>query len=618
MGTIYKVHHNLLDEVRVIKFMRAAVTDNPDVHRRFLQEAKLVTRFKHPNIAAVYDFALDDEGTAYIVMEYVPGLNLRDAADALGTLSLPLVLEIAAQTLDALGYLHRKSVVHRDISPDNIMAVAEDGAIHVKLIDLGIAKALDETDGVTRTGLFLGKLKYASPEQLGALDADERMDGRSDIYSLGVVLYELLTGRQPFTGSNAQSLIAAQLCDPPLDFDLADPDGRIPGGVRALVLRALAKNRAERFATAESMRDTIRDLLRDIPTATLAADVEQWAAAQAREQASEPVQPSTPGAQERVDRRFGMARQTPSPTSAPLSSGPTLASTVEARSRPAPGADPTVVDEAVNVPAARASRSRLPWMISATAAIAAVVLALFVWLDREPAPPERKADVPRIESEQSETLATVPQSSTIEITDATATAVESDRVATATIAEPRAVVPASIRPAPQRQNRVSPPPQARREEVAPQQEPARAEPISQPPAEPQPIRVEVPEVVRTETVAPRTTDTPERAEAPTAEDGVRAALAEFVAAQEALDAGRYVAIFPSATESRIAAAFRSFRSQELTLTIDEVTIDGNRATVRAQEQRTATPKVGSVQRVNAARTFALERRGGRWIVSSIR
>src|SRR4030095_7814491 len=129
-------------------------------------------------------------------MEYIDGVNLTDLLRAAGSPPLPLILEIAHQTLSALGFLHRKNVVHRDVAPYNLRLTRdEDGRPRTKLIDLGIAKPLDNTIDMTSTGVFLGKLKYSSPEQLGVLEAGETLDGRSDLYSLGIVLYELLTDR---------------------------------------------------------------------------------------------------------------------------------------------------------------------------------------------------------------------------------------------------------------------------------------------------------------------------------------------------------------------------------------------------------------------------------------
>ncbi|HEX5134553.1 MAG TPA: serine/threonine-protein kinase, partial [Thermoanaerobaculia bacterium] len=265
MGTIYKVRHRLLDEVRVVKVMRPQIGADAELSRRFTQEAKTATRLKHPNIGAILDFALDSDGMAYIVMEYIDGVNLTELLSASGPPGLPLTLEIAHQTLLALGFLHRKNVVHRDVAPDNLMLTRnEDGTPQIKLIDLGIAKPLDKTIDLTSTGVFLGKLKYSSPEQLGGLEEGETLDARSDLYSFGVVLYELLTGHLPFPGESPRDLFAAHLFKPPIPFAVTDPEGRVPESVRAAVLKAIDKERRRRFFSAEDFDREVISLKHDL------------------------------------------------------------------------------------------------------------------------------------------------------------------------------------------------------------------------------------------------------------------------------------------------------------------------------------------------------------------
>src|SRR6185369_7961779 len=146
----------------------------------------------------------------------------------------------------------RKNVVHRDIAPDNIMVSrTEDGKPLVKLVDLGIAKVADAPTEMTQTGVFLGKLRYASPEQFGALESGQRLDGRSDLYSLGVVMFELLTGVRPFSGESPPELLRAHLFSPPIPFSEADPMNRVPPELRATILKALEKKREKRWGSAE-------------------------------------------------------------------------------------------------------------------------------------------------------------------------------------------------------------------------------------------------------------------------------------------------------------------------------------------------------------------------------
>ncbi|MFL6197177.1 MAG: TonB family protein [Thermoanaerobaculia bacterium] len=248
MGAIYKVRHRLLDEVRVVKVIRSQADAEGEGADRFLREARAANKLRHPNVAVLHDFAVTGDGQAFIVMEYIDGWNLLEVLNGYGPPPLSLTLEVARQSLKALGYLHRHRIVHRDVSPDNLMLTRDvDGNPLVKLIDLGIAKALEGQGGLTTTGVFLGKPRYGSPERFGG----GAWDSRSDLYSFGVVLYELLTGRSPITGDDPASLMAGHLFRPPLDFAETDPQGRVPAELRALVLKALAKTPDERIASAE-------------------------------------------------------------------------------------------------------------------------------------------------------------------------------------------------------------------------------------------------------------------------------------------------------------------------------------------------------------------------------
>ncbi|MDQ2979721.1 MAG: serine/threonine protein kinase, partial [Acidobacteriota bacterium] len=322
MGAIYKVRHRLLDEVRVVKVMRPQILADEELKQRFVEEAKTATRLKHPNICAIYDFALDDDGTAYLVMEYINGATLSELAHSGTPPGLAMSLEIAHQALLALGYLHRRSVVHRDIAPDNLMLTEdEESRPLVKLIDLGIAKALDRSGGeMTSTGVFLGKLKYASPEQYGALPPGERIDGRSDLYSLGVVLYELLTGTRPFAGETPAELLRAHLLQPPAAFALTDPGGKVPEGLRAAVLKALEKKREDRFASAEDFDREILHIQREVAPASQ-RDSAVLLLSKLREAPDKTSVTITPSAQNRLDRQF-VAQPTPHPGKTTLVSVP--------------------------------------------------------------------------------------------------------------------------------------------------------------------------------------------------------------------------------------------------------------------------------------------------------
>jgi serine/threonine-protein kinase len=253
MGTVYKVRHRDLDEVQIVKTLQAHLSTNEALKNRFINEARRGMRLRHPHIAGVHDFQICADGTGYIVMEYVHGHNLRDLLATRGPLPLKMVGAIAVQTLDALGYLHSEKFVHRDISPDNLMLETAGGQPFVKLIDLGISKSLESGETMTGTGQFLGKMQYASPEQFGG-----QIDGRSDLYSLGVTLYKLLTNADPFVGDNYQ-LITAHLFHPPRRFEEAAPDVVIPEAVQKVVYRALEKDPEKRYADADAFSAAVEE-----------------------------------------------------------------------------------------------------------------------------------------------------------------------------------------------------------------------------------------------------------------------------------------------------------------------------------------------------------------------
>ncbi len=251
MGTVYKVRHRYLEELRVIKTIKAQLGSDEDLQQRFLREAQVAAKLRHPNIATIHDFSVDEDGTAYIAMEYIDGKNLRQHQKSEQPLGVRDVIEVGRQTLGALAYLHSKQFVHRDISTDNMMLTWAEGRMEVKLIDLGLAKSLhNDHQWKTKTGLVVGKVRYISPEQLNAGMAGIGIDHRSDLYSFGVVLYELLTRQFPITGDDEMSMIAGHLYRPPKSFEETDPEAKVPAALRTVILKALEKTPDDRFSTA--------------------------------------------------------------------------------------------------------------------------------------------------------------------------------------------------------------------------------------------------------------------------------------------------------------------------------------------------------------------------------
>ncbi len=310
MGAVYKVRHRLLEEVRVVKVMRPQLADDPMLKARFLREAKIAVKLRHPNLAQIYDYAMDEKGYSYIVMEFIDGVNLQELLKASGPPGLGLLLEIAHQALEVIEYIHRRDVIHRDISPDNLLlARDEDGDPVVKMIDLGIAKTQATESGLTTEGAFLGKVRYSSPEHFRSREGMQ-VGPHSDIYSFGVVLYELATGTYPIRGNSLSSFIAGHLLHPPLEFSQSDPEGRVPQALRTAILSALAKDPVERFPSAAAFAKALAGLRASNPCTPddLRAAFEVEALETRRLKVIKPG-----STQSRLDRNFGLS-ETPPPS----------------------------------------------------------------------------------------------------------------------------------------------------------------------------------------------------------------------------------------------------------------------------------------------------------------
>jgi eukaryotic-like serine/threonine-protein kinase len=248
MGEVYRVRNVISDRVDAMKVLLASLQRDPDFASRFLREIKVQARLVHPNIAQLYT-AFEHQGNLMMILELIDGMSLLEMLQR-GRIPLLQAVDYAMQALGALSYAHAQGVIHRDIKPGNIM-VTRAGA--VKLMDFGIAKGAAD-HSLTATGNLIGSLYYMSPEQVRA----EGIDSRSDLYSLGVVLYQMATGRKPFEGDSEYKIMKAQVehqPPPPRDIDVA-----VPERLNQTILRALAKDRSERFQTGEEFREELQEV----------------------------------------------------------------------------------------------------------------------------------------------------------------------------------------------------------------------------------------------------------------------------------------------------------------------------------------------------------------------
>ena len=230
MAAVWRACNLSLESDVAVKLIRTEVASD-ELVQRLGREARATAKLRHPNIAALYDCSITSNGTAYMVMEYISGMNLYQFLAADLSLDVDEVRSLSAQVLDALEYLHDRDIIHRDISTDNLMLTEDDkGRRTIKLIDLGLAKSLDHTDFKTRTGVLIGQMTYVSPEQLN--EGSDALDGRSDLYSFAIVLYQLLTREVPIVGQDQMSLMAGHLHHPPKSFDETDPDSDDDWGYR--------------------------------------------------------------------------------------------------------------------------------------------------------------------------------------------------------------------------------------------------------------------------------------------------------------------------------------------------------------------------------------------------
>jgi serine/threonine protein kinase len=269
MGEIFKVRHIHLNELRVIKIMRPNVAADDQGMQRFLQEARTSTMIKHKNLAMLYDFAQLDDGSYYMVWEFIDGTNIQKWIGQNGAMPSRLAIEISIQALSGLDHLHSMGLIHRDISPENIMLSQDHhGKLLVKVIDFGIAKQLAEgegSQGLTQTGMFLGKLKYASPEQAGFLKEGEHLDPRSDLYSFGIVMYEMLAGRAPFQATNPHGYILKHVTEKPLPIHDLNPAVKVPPQVESVIMKSLEKSRDNRYATAADFEHALEAIRNTVP-----------------------------------------------------------------------------------------------------------------------------------------------------------------------------------------------------------------------------------------------------------------------------------------------------------------------------------------------------------------
>ena len=258
MGAVYLAEHTSVGQRVAVKFLNQAFSGDPDIVRRFLNEAKSYGQITHPNAVHLHDFGQDEDGNLFISMEYIEGDDLKKTLEKGGKLKLRDAVDVVMQIAEVLGHAHQKGIVHRDMKPENVMMIKGLRGYHAKVLDFGVARLMEEQGTrLTAVGSICGTPRYMSPEQAQGGDVDHR----TDIYALGLVLFESVTGRHPFPGTSIAEILRKQVMEPtPHLYDFA-PDLKVPDGLDTVIQQATAKNVNERFSTMHDFAAAVADAM---------------------------------------------------------------------------------------------------------------------------------------------------------------------------------------------------------------------------------------------------------------------------------------------------------------------------------------------------------------------
>ena len=381
MGSVYEARHEGLRTQVALKFLHEDLAGRPGLADRFLQEARVAATIQSPHVAHVTDVDVGPNGQPYLVMELLSGESLQHRLDRETKLPLGVAVDFALQIASGLEAAHAIGVVHRDLKPDNVFVTPGTGGPLLKLIDFGIAKLYEGQRGLTRAGVVMGTAEYMPPEQLYAASD---VDGRADVYALGVILFEMLSGRLPAEGEDAQVIVGKVLAGDVLSLGALEPT--IPQGLVELVKRAMAPDRNARVASAHELRTALAAFAGELSPAGILA---------AREAPLAPVAAAAPKTLH-PEARDAFAKGS-------TEEAPALARALAMAAGATPAAPPAVLPQgpqAARAAARTPRRSRAGWLIaffSLVALAAAGAGGYVLWSEQNPTlppPPLEQAVTP--------------------------------------------------------------------------------------------------------------------------------------------------------------------------------------------------------------------------------
>ncbi|MCC7529117.1 MAG: serine/threonine protein kinase [Candidatus Melainabacteria bacterium] len=258
MSIVYKAMQTAMNRVVALKMLKMGLSSDPIFAQRFMREASLLGKLNHPNIVTVFDSGMTQQGNLYLAMDFLCGPTLQDILDKSGAIPIERAAALILQICDALNHAHKRDIIHRDLKPGNIMIETDHRGVEVvKIVDFGLAKMGEGSERLTRAGELWGSSFYMSPEQCNGTESDSR----SDIYSFGIVMYQMLTGKVPFRGSGFMETVGKQLSEPPPPLRATKADLVLPDMTERVLFKCLEKAPENRFQNVADLKSALQSVL---------------------------------------------------------------------------------------------------------------------------------------------------------------------------------------------------------------------------------------------------------------------------------------------------------------------------------------------------------------------